>query len=99
MYFAVFVTHKPGMSQARNDLYDAFSTYLRDHPDHPDVTYHHGGPTLSDNGESVTGLLLVIDAPSHAAAESFVADSHYGKAGLFAESHVRQWDWTTGRPS
>jgi len=99
MYFAVFVTHKPGMSQARNDLYDAFSTYLRDHPDHPDVTYHHGGPTLSDNGESVTRRLLAIDAPAHAASESFVVDSSYGQACLFAESHVRQWDWTTGRPS
>ena len=99
MYYSVFVTHKPGMSQTRNDLFEAFRAYLRDHPDHPDVICHHGGPTLSDSGESVTGLLLVIEAPSHAAARSFLADSPYGKAGLFAESHVRQWDWTTGRPS
>lgn len=99
MYFAAFVTHKPGMSLVRSDLYDAFSAYLRDHPEHPDVIYHHGGPTIDDSGEDATGLLLVIEAPSHAAARSFLADSPYGKADLFAESHVRQWDWTTGRPS
>ena len=99
MYFAVFVTHKPGMSQTRSDLYDAFAAYLRDHPGHPDVTYHHGGPTIADNGEDVDGLLLAIEAPSIEAARSFLGDSPYAKAGLFAESQVRRWDWTTGRPA
>ena len=99
MYYAVFVTHKPDMSQTRSDLYDAFAAYLRDHPGHPDVTYHHGGPTLADNGEDVNGSLLVIQAPSIEAARAFVADSPYAKAGIFAESQVRRWDWTTGRPA
>ena len=99
MYYAVFVTHNPGMSQTRSDLYDAFAAYLRDHPDHPDVVYHHGGPTIADNSEDVDGLLLAIEAPSIEAARSFVADSPYAKAGLFAETQVRRWDWTTGRPA
>lgn len=99
MYFAVFTTNKPGVSQRRSELYDAFAAYLRDHPDHPDVVYHHGGPTLADNGEDVNGTLLLIEALSLEAARSFVADSPYAKAGLIAESQVRQWDWTTGRPA
>ena len=97
MYFAVFVTHKEGTGPERTRLRDGFAAYLRDHADHPDVVVHHGGPTLGDDGE-INGLLLAVEAPSLEAARAFVADSPYGQAGLFAESHVRPWDWLTGRP-
>ena len=99
MYYAVIATYKPGVLETRSDLYDAFAAYLRDHPDHPDVVFHHGGPTLTDNGEDVNGTLLMFEAPSLDAVRSFVADSPYAKADLFAECQVRQWDWTTGRPA
>ncbi len=99
MYFAALATFKPSVLQTRSELYDAFVAYLRNHSDHPDVTVHHGGPTLADNGEDISGFLLVIEAGSLEAARSFVAGSPYGKAGLFADSDVRQWDWKTGRPS
>ena len=98
MYFAVFVTHKEGTGQERLGLRDGFAAYLRDHASHPDVVVHHGGPTLGDDGESVNGLFLAVEAPSLEAARAFIADSPYGQANLFAESHVRPWDWLTGRP-
>ena len=98
MYFVVFATHREGMAQERLRLRDGFAAYLRDHANHPDVVVHHGGPTLGDDGETVNGLLLAVEAPSLEAARAFVADSPYGRAGLFAESHVRPWDWLTGRP-
>ena len=98
MYFVVFATHREEMGQERHRLRDGFAAYLQDHANHPDVIVHHGGPTLGDDGESVNGLLLAVEAPSLEAARAFVADSPYGQAGLFAESHVRQWNWLTGRP-
>ena len=98
MYFVVFATHREGMGQERLRLRDGFAAYLHDHPDHPGVIVHHGGPTLGDDGETVNGLLLAVEAPSLEAARAFVADSPYGQAGLFAESHVRPWNWLTGRP-
>ena len=98
MYFVVFITHKEGAVQERGRLTDAFAAYLRDHADQPDVTVHHGGPTLGDDGESVNGLLLAIEAPSIDVARAFIARSPYGQAGLFADSHVRPWNWLTGRP-
>ena len=98
MYFAIFVTDKPGVGERRNELRDEFIAYLRHHPDHPDVVYHHGGPTLADDGATIVGLLNVIEAPSLEAARAFVAESPYAKAELFADVHVRPWDWMTGRP-
>ena len=98
MYVAAFVTDKPGVAQVRSETREAFRNYLRDHPAHPGVVVHHGGPTLADDGESVVGLLLVMEASSLDEARAFVADSPYAKAGLFAECEVQAWDWTTGRP-
>jgi len=98
MYFAAFATDKPGLTQQRSGLQPDFIAYLRDHPDHPDVTVHNGGPTLAEDGASIVGLLLTVEAPSREAVQAFMADSPYGKAGLFADVQIRQWDWMTGRP-
>lgn len=98
MYFAAFVTHKPGVVQAGSELQNAYADYLRNHPDYPGVVVHSAGPTLDDDSESIVGLLLVVEASSLAVARSFLADSPYGKANVFSESEVRPLDWRTGRP-
>ena len=98
MYFVVIGTDKQGVAQTRSDLQDSFIAYLRDHPDHSDVTVHEGGPMLAEDGESIVGLLLVVEAPSREAAQAFATDSPFGKAEIFADLQVRQWDWRTGRP-
>ena len=86
------------MGQERLGLADAFASYLRDATHHPDISVHHGGQTLSENDETVTGLVLVLEAPSLEAAQAFLGDSPYAQAGTLAESHVRPWKWLTGRP-
>ena len=98
MYFAISATHKPSAAQQRTELADAFHAYLHDHPDHPDVAFIHGGPTLADDAETVVGSQAAIRAPSLEAARAFVADSPYGKAGIFEDLTVRPWKWITGRP-
>ena len=98
MYFAVFATLREDAGPERLNLFDAFRVYLRDPSRHPGVIVRQGGPTLGDDGETVNGLLLVVEAPSLAAARAFVTDSPYAQADLFAESHVRAWDWLKGRP-
>ncbi|MDE0105718.1 MAG: YciI family protein [Bryobacterales bacterium] len=98
MYFAVFATHKQEMGQQRSRLADAFAAYVHDPTRHADVTVHHGGPTLGEDGETISGLLLVLEAPSLDAARAFVSESPYAHAGILAASHVRAWNWLTGRP-
>ena len=98
MHFVVFATHKREMGEERLRLSDSFGAYIHDSTHHPDVTVHHGGPTLAESDETVTGLLLVLEAPSIDAARAFVAGSPYAQAGTFAEAHIRPWNWLTGRP-
>ena len=98
MYVVAFVAHKPGRVEAGSEIQDAFIDYLRNHPDYPGVVVHNAGPTLSDDSESIVGLLLIAEAPSLEAARSFLADSPYGKADIFADVQIRPWEWRTGRP-
>ena len=98
MHYVVFATQREGTTQERLRLRDEFSAYLHDHPQHRDVTVHHAGPTLDESEEAPNGLLLVLEAPSLDAARAFVADSPYWQADLLAESHIRPWNWLTGRP-
>ena len=98
MYCATFVTHKPGRVEAGSAIQDAYIDYLRNHPDHPGVVVHNGGPTLSDDSETIVGLLLIVETPSLEQARAFLTDSPYGKADVFADVQVRPWEWRTGRP-
>ncbi|MCY4499068.1 MAG: YciI family protein [Rhodospirillaceae bacterium] len=99
MYCVAFVTHKPGRVQAGSEIQGTFIDYLRNHPEHPGVVVHNAGPTLADDSEIISGLLLVAEAPSLEAVRAFLADSPYGKADIFSDVQVRRWDWRTGRPS
>lgn len=44
-----------------------------------------GGPLLDDEGR-MCGSLLILDLPDRAAADAFVADDPYTRAGLFAST-------------
>ena len=98
MHIVAFGTDKPGMADVRREHFEAFYKYLRDHPDHPGVVLYHGGPTLSEDGSTRIGTLLVLDAPSVDAARAFISDSPYGRAELYGELYVRPLEWLTGKP-
>ena len=95
MYFAVWNTYKAGTEETRRNNSDAMKAYLHNHSS---VTILEGGATLDDNGDTVIGGLMIVDAPSLDVARAFVAGSPFGTAGLFAQSDVQPCNWLTGRP-
>ena len=98
MYVVVSATHKPGRVQSGSEIQGAFAEYLRNHPEHSDVVVHNAGPTHSEDSQSLDGFLLVVEASSLDTVRTFIADSPYGKADTLANTHIRMWDWRTGRP-
>lgn len=95
MLFALICNDKPDQLQLRMDT----------RPDH--VAYLTGlnekgvlklaGPMLDGDGKP-NGSLLVIEAESHDAAKAVAAGDPYAKAGLFAATEIRQWNWTFNKP-
>ena len=56
-----------------------------------------GGPLLDAEGQ-MCGSCIVLDVPDRAAAQEFMADDPYAKAGLFASATLHEFmkvSWPT----
>ncbi|MGH6866674.1 MAG: YciI family protein [Methyloceanibacter sp.] len=52
------------------------------------------GPFTEDDGMTMNGSLIVIEAPSREAAMAIAEQDPFAKAGLFASVDIRPWLWT-----
>jgi uncharacterized protein YciI len=56
------------------------------------------GPFLSDDGTTMVGSMLIIEADDRGAVDDVLAKDPYRKAGLFQSVEVRGWRWVIGGP-
>ena len=49
------------------------------------------GAKLRDDGETAWGSLYIIDVDDRAAAEAFIKDDPFSKAGLFGKVEISRW--------
>ncbi len=76
-----------GGVEARAAALDPHLEYLRASRDQ----IRFAGPLLADDGESPRGALTLLDAPDRAAAEAWLAEEPYNKAGAFGEVTFTRW--------
>jgi len=77
--FAVHCKDKPGHLQTRLDNRAAHLEYMTANIDKLAI----GGPLQTDDRQSMTGSLLVVDIADRAELDAFLAADPYAKAGLF----------------
>ncbi|MBN2751251.1 MAG: YciI family protein [Rhodospirillaceae bacterium] len=77
MLFAITCFDKPNALDVRLANRDAHLAFAKTQP----ITL--GGPLLSDDGQSMIGSLLVIEAEDRATVDAILAADPYAKAGLF----------------
>lgn len=87
MLFAITCVDKPDHAQVRAANRPDHLAFLKGQGDRVVLA----GPTQTDDGDHMTGSLIVIEAPDRAAAEAFCAADPYTKAGLFDSVTVRRW--------
>ena len=92
MLYLIHCLDKPGSSAVRKDNQPAHVEYLKSKP----IQIVMAGPIVGDDGESVTGSFLVVEADSRAQAETFSANDPYAKAGLFGDVLINAWKKTVG---
>lgn len=85
MNFALTCIDKAGHGQVRADNRPAHLDYLKANLDRLMIA----GPLLGDDGVTVQGSLLVIEAADRTAAEAFAAGDPYAKAGLFESVTIK----------
>ena len=93
MLFAIFCEDKPGALPLRLENRPAHLEFLAGLGD----TLKLAGPFLGDDDKPV-GSMLVVDAESADGAKAIAAEDPYAKAGVFASTTVRRWNWTINNP-
>ena len=90
MLFAFICTDKPNALATRKAKRPEHLAYLQSLGD----TLLFAGPFTEEDGESMNGSLLVVEAPSISAARKIAAGDPFAKADVFATVDVRPWLWT-----
>lgn len=95
MLFALICSDKPGGLPIRKENRPDHLAYLKGLGD----ALKFAGPFTEEDGETMNGSLIVIEAASLDAARDIAAGDPFAKAGLFASVEIRPWLWSIGRPS
>jgi uncharacterized protein YciI len=83
LLYVLICEDKPDSEALRKSVRDQHLAYLQDF----DVRF--AGPMLSDDGATMIGSIIVIDAADRQAAQAFAASDPYGTAGLFESVILR----------
>jgi len=94
MLFVLICTDKPGALELRKANRDAHLEFIKGLGD----TIKLGGPVITEDGEGMTGSILVLEADSRQAVEDIAAEDPYAKADLFETVDILPWKWTVGNP-
>jgi uncharacterized protein YciI len=94
MLFALICTDKPGALPVRKANRPAHLDFIKSLGDALIIA----GPFTAEDGVTMNGSLIVVEASSLEAARSVAAGDPYAKAGLFASVEIRPWRWTINAP-
>ena len=94
MHYVAICLDKPNSAKVRLENRSAHLDYLRTHAD----AIKSCGPFLADDGETMVGSMLIIEADDRTGVDKLLARDPYQKAGLFDSVEVRGWRWVIGSP-
>ena len=87
MPYMIRTKDKPGHATLRAEMRAEHLKSLEGHKD----KLLAAGALLSDDGKDATGGLLIVDVEDRKAAEDFIANDPFTKAGLFTKITVKRW--------
>ena len=94
MLFSLVALDKPGQLQTRLDNRPQHVEFLKG----LGKTLKLAGPFLDSDGKP-NGSLVIVEAEDIEKARAIFAGDPYAKAGLFASTDVRPWNWTFNKPA
>lgn len=94
MLFVVICTDKAGSQELRLSNRVAHLDYLRLNAEY----IKSCGPFVTDDGATMNGSMLILEAENRGAAKAVLARDPYQAAGLFETVDIRPWRWVVGAP-
>lgn len=98
MIYAFLLIDKPHAAELRNRVRPEHKAYLGQVAER--IAF--AGPLMDDAGQSMIGSLLAIDFESREAAQAWLADEPFTRAGLYASvtlhAYANLWQQRVGFP-
>ena len=94
MLFALICIDKPGALDLRKEKRPEHVAHLKSLGDQLILA----GPFTEEDGETMTGSLVVIEADSMEHARQTAEKDPFFKYGVFEKVDVRPWKWTVKNP-
>lgn len=99
MIYTFILIDRPGAAELRQRVRPEHKAYLAAVAER--IAF--AGPFVADDGQTMIGSLLAIDFDSRAAAEAWLADEPFTRAGVYAsrtvQAFVNLWPQRTGFPA
>ncbi len=99
MIYTFILIDKPDAAELRHRVRPEHKAYLGEVAER--IAF--AGPLTSDDGQQMLGSLLAVDFPSRDAAQAWLADEPFTRAGLYASSSVHAfvtlWPQKAGFPA
>ncbi|MEU9005100.1 YciI family protein [Streptomyces sp. NPDC048551] len=93
MEFLCYHRDRPDSAALRDALLEEHWSYMDEYAKEMIAR----GPTLTDDGETATGSVHILDLPDPAAARAFAFDEPGYQAGIYRDVLLRRWRNTLGR--
>ena len=87
MFFVLHAFDKAGALEKREANYEAHKAFLADTSAHR-VSMVMSGPLVSDDGETMIGSLMILEAPDRAAVEAFNRADPFHAAGIWEKVNI-----------
>lgn len=98
MIYTFFLLDHPQAGELRQKVRPEHKAYLGRWAEH--IAF--AGPLVEEDGKTMIGSLLAIDFPSRSAAETWLRDEPFNKAGLYASVQIQAflnlWPQRVGFP-
>jgi uncharacterized protein YciI len=94
MLYVLICTDKPGALPVRKANRPQHLEYLKSLGD----TVVLAGPFTEEDGATMNGSLVVVEAASLQAARAIADGDPFAKSGVFVNVEVRPWRWTINAP-
>ena len=92
MLFVIHAIDKAGDGSARLANRDAHLAFAAEHA----AMIRLGGPLLGDDGQSMVGSMLVVEADDLDAVKAWAAQDPYAVNGVFERVEIRPWKAVLG---
>jgi uncharacterized protein len=87
MFFVLHALDKAGALDIRQANYEAHKAFLADTPAHA-VSMVMSGPLVADDGKTMIGSLMILEAPDRATVEAFNRADPFYTAGIWEKIDI-----------